>query len=144
MSVARVLRTQLPALALLALVLTACGDSDSDPSAAVDETPSSTAASESTPSAPASSATSEPSASPTGPACAAVWSDGATLPRVYVGCVSDSGEFVARDPLACSSGQRLIRFDNRYYAVPGGTIHRAAKPLDDDAEYRAAVARCRG
>lgn len=127
------------AVAALALVMTGCADSGSDGSSAVEA--GSTAA---TTTDPSPTATTEATPAAEGPACADVWSDGATLPRGYQGCVSDAGDFVDRDPLACSSGQRIIRFDDQYYAVPGGTIHQAAEPLDVDAEYRDAVATCRG
>ena len=40
--------------------------------------------------------------------------------------VSEDGEFVAKDPLACSSGQRIIRFDDRYYHAVESS-HRVAQ-----------------
>ena len=52
--------------------------------------------------------------------------------------------FVKADALPCSSGQRIIRYADQYYAVPGGTVHVATKPLDNDRHYRAAAYKCRG
>lgn len=75
--------------------------------------------------------------------CAVVWEDRATLPRPYDGCADDAGQLVPSDPLACSSGQKIIRYDDRFYAVPGGLIHAADASLSEDSEYRAAALRCR-
>ena len=116
--------------AVVAVVAAGCGSDDADPSTAPVATASETA----------SSAASVPAG--TLP-CAAVWEDGATLSRPYVGCVDDSGQLVPSDPLACSSGQKIIRYDDRFYAVPGGTIHAADAPLSEDSEYRSAALRCR-
>lgn len=116
--------------AVVAVVAAGCGSDDADPSPAPVATESAT-----TPSA---------ASIPAGtPPCAVVWQDGATLPRPYDGCVDDSGELVPSDPLACSSGQKIIRYDDRFYAVPGGTVHAADAPLSEDSEYRAAALRCR-
>ena len=90
--------------------------------------------------------TQTPSATPTeaqGQPCSSVWVEGATLPRGYGGC-DDGGSFVAKDVLPCSSGQRMVRFDDHYYAVQGGTISETESVLDDDVGYRDAVASCRG
>jgi hypothetical protein len=86
---------------------------------------------------------SESSAAADGPGCDTVWHEGATLPRDYRGCVDSGGTLVPRDPLACSSGQRLMRHDDRFWAVPGGTIHESSTSLADDPDYRAAVRSCR-
>ena len=89
---------------------------------------------------PSSSAS--PSASNGAPDCAVIWRAGGELPRSYDGCNSDAG-FVASDKLGCSSGQRMIRYGDHFYAVPGGTIHETESPLEDDRGYRDAVASCR-
>lgn len=109
----------LPLLALAATVLTACGGSSSGQE---------------------SNASSPSSASPSGPSCSAVWS-GDTLPQRYQGCVADSG-FVRAARQSCSSGQVIVTFDNRYYAVPGGPINDVGS-LEGSAQYRQAVRRCR-
>ena len=123
-------RRWVPVVATVVAVAAGCGSDDADPSPAPVAT-----ASETTPSAASLPAGTLP--------CAAVWEDRATLPRSYKGCADDSGQLVPSDPLACSSGQKIIRYDDRFYAVPGGTIHAADAPLSEDSEYRAAVLRCR-
>ena len=108
-----------PLLALVALGLTACGSGSSS-----------------------TEATGTGSSSSGMPECSTVWQDGATLPRSYDGCVQGD-QVVQPDPLACSSGQRIIRYADSYYAVPGGTVHAATKPLNSDRQYIAAAHSCR-
>ena len=121
-------------VAVVAVAAAGCGSDEADPSPGAVATESETAS---------SSPSSTGSIPPGTPPCADVWEDQATLPRSYDGCVDDSGQLVASDPLACSSGQKIIRYDDRFYAVPGGTIHAADAPLNEDSEYRAAALRCR-
>lgn len=78
-----------------------------------------------------------------GPVCSEVWVEGAELPEGYRGC-DEAGTYVARDALGCSSGQRMVRYDDHYYAVLGGTIHQTESSLGEDVGYRKAVASCRG
>ncbi|MBB6629030.1 hypothetical protein H5V45_17015 [Nocardioides sp. KIGAM211] len=148
------IRTTISAAALVTALaggLTACGD---DAGTAADPGASSTAASPSAttsdepsdepsddPGESSSSATSEPA--PDGPACDDVWKAGERLARGYQGCVQD-GEFVKRDLLGCSSGQRLSRYADHFWAAVGGEIHETESVLDKDRGYRDAVARCRG
>lgn len=94
--------------------------------------------------APSAGPSGDAAAVPAGtPACAEVWLPGGTLPQDYRGCEQD-GALVAADGLACSSGQRIVRFDDRWYAVPGGPVQEATSPLDDDPDYLADVRSCRG
>jgi hypothetical protein len=72
-----------------------------------------------------------------------VWKNGTTIPRVYRGCADADGSYVRKDGLSCSSGQTIIRFDDRFYGVAGGTVHHTATSLLSDRGYRAAVLRCR-
>jgi hypothetical protein len=116
--------------------LAACGDETSD---SASDPAGSTSAS---PSESPSDGTSG-SASADGPACADTWSEGGSLPSSYKGCVDDTGAFVKADALGCSSGQRIVSYDDRFYGVPGGTIHLATESLRKDHDYRAAVLRCR-
>jgi hypothetical protein len=120
---------RLPAVAalLVAVLVTGCGTDTGSEDRADDQSQ--------TPSSTAPEATGEP--------CSSVWVDGATLPRGYDGC-DDGGSFVSRDVLECSSGQRMVRFDDHYYAVLGGTISETESVLDEDSGYRDAVASCRG
>jgi hypothetical protein len=112
------------ALALAFLMLAGCGDDGAEPQA---EDTSSAAS---------------PSAANDAPDCGAVWQEAAELPRSYDGCNSDEG-FVTPDTLGCSSGQRIVRYGDQFYAVPGGTIHETESPLEDDHGYRDALASCR-
>ncbi|HET7194656.1 MAG TPA: hypothetical protein VFI99_06650 [Nocardioides sp.] len=50
---------------------------------------------------------------------------------------------MASDTLGCSSGQRMVRYGDHFYAVPGGTINETKSSLEDDRGYRKAVASCR-
>ena len=112
------------ALTFAAFTLTGCGEDAGGPQAGDTSTPAS------------------PSASNDAPDCTAVWQKGGELPRSYDGCNAEAG-FVARDTLGCSSGQRIVRYGDHFYAVPGGTIHETESPLEDDRGYRVALASCR-
>jgi hypothetical protein len=122
-------------IALFLLALTGCGEDGGDQAA--EDTSASSSPSSSPTKSPAS-----PSASSGAPECAAVWQGDAKLPRSYDGCNSEDG-FVSPDKLGCSSGQRMVRYGDHFYAVPGGTIQETDSPLDQDRGYRDAVASCR-
>ena len=122
-------------LVLVAGALSACADTGDE----VGSEPTTSSTPTESPDEPASTS-SAPEGTPT---CAEIWEDGSKIPRGYQGCTTEAGEYVKRDALGCSSGQRLIRYDDRYYGVVGGTVHEAAQPLDDDREYRATVRGCR-
>lgn len=126
----------------LALALAACGSDGGEATPSVAADPSADSSSPSTPAAPTSSdAGSDIPAD--APSCTDTWTEGAKLPRTYAGCVGD-GEFIGRDVLECSSGQRLVRFDESFYAVLGGSIIAAQKsPLKKDADYRDVIVACR-
>jgi hypothetical protein len=135
------LRACLPLLAVLVLGLGACGSQTSDSAApdasgSLSSSPSATG----TPTGSASPSASAPAGTPD---CSAVWKDGTTIPRAYRGCADAHGGYVRKDGLACSSGQTIIRFADRFYGVAGGTVHHTATALLSDRGYRAAVLRCR-
>lgn len=109
------------------VTLGACG-AESTPTASSDETPAT----------PASSPSGE-----TGPACADVWKADADLPSGYSGCTDTDASWVAPDVLECSSGQRIVRFDDRYWALRGHVIGEAPKGLDRSRAYRAVMRSCR-
>ncbi len=144
MSTTRLLCARLPVLVLALVCLSACG---SDDSTADDPVAADTSAPSEEPSVEASPSTSESASESVVPAgakdCSAVWKEGARLPFIYPGCVDDGGQFVKRDSLSCSSGQRIVRFDDQFYAVPAGRIHQAESSLEQDKKYRSAVLRCR-
>ncbi len=128
-------RVVLGIVGLVAVLAAGCGSDDGDPASVATDSSSESPEVEVTPT--------EASLPPGTPSCADVWQDGATLPRPYDGCADESEQFVAKDPLACSSGQFIIRYDDRFYAVPGGIVHAVDAPLDRNSEYRAAALRCR-
>ena len=128
MSIPRRRHALVPVLALSAVVLAGCGSDDGE---AGKEPAAASGGGSSAPSAPSGT-----------PACSEVWVDGSQLPRRYSGCTED-GTLVKPDVLGCESGQRMVRYADRYYAVFGGTVHEASTSLEKDREYRAAVLRCR-
>jgi hypothetical protein len=127
------------ALALPMALVSACGGDST--STAADPAPTT---------APTSEASGDPSPSeaagtpaPAGTrSCVSVWRVGNQLPRFYKGCAQDGALLVA-DNLPCSSGQTLVRYDEQYFGVAGGTIYRADK-LNRDRRYLDMVASCRG
>lgn len=132
------------------LALAGCG-SGAETSAA---DPASSATVEESTSVPSPEETSEATTEPDGSAsaskdtegwvsCSKVWVADQELPGRYPGCL-DGEVAVGADRLGCSSGQGMIRFDDRFYAVPGGTIYQTDTALSEDRGYRAAVAICRG
>jgi hypothetical protein len=124
------------AMVAAAGVLAGCGSGSSsavDPSAG-----QSTAGS----SSPSPSQTTSSSMASDLPACGEVWQAGAKLPDNYRGCLQGTNETRA-DRLGCSSGQRMVRFDNHWYAVLGGRIHHS-RDLVHDAQYLHSVRVCRG
>lgn len=123
-------------LAVALSALTACGGGTDEA-----QDPGQTASSN--PDESASPSESDASDVPAGaPACGDVWVDGSRIARTYKGCVDDVGAYVERDAVGCSSGQRLVVFDGRFWGVLGGTVHEAGSSLDEDRDYRDATRRC--
>jgi len=135
--------------ALLAASLTACGgDSDStatDPDASDSSTATDTASpAEATETAEASETPSETTPpTPDWPACGDVWVADARLALGYKGCL-EGDTAVKADNLSCSSGQRIVRYDDSFFAVAGGTIYETSGPLEKDKVYLQKVRTCRG
>lgn len=123
------------------LLLAGCG-SDDDGTADDSGSPTGTTSEASTTPSTTPSATTTPAPAGT-PECADVWKAGAKLPRAYGGCAAD-GLLVAPDGLGCSSGQTLVRYDDRFWAVRGGTIAGGDVALTKSKEYKDEVATCRG
>jgi hypothetical protein len=135
-----VARGALGALAALVLplaLLSACGDDSASTAADPASSGSTSATADPTPS---ESQTDMPL--PDWPACADVWVTDATLPLAYKGCL-DGTTPVKADNLSCSSGQRIVRYADRMYAVSGGKIYHADGPLDKDKQYLKMVRVCR-
>lgn len=125
--------------------MSACGN---EPGAAADpETPGSSATETSSPSQSPSEPTETTSEAvpeiPDWPACGEVWVADAKLPRGYKGCL-DGDTAVKSDNLSCSSGQHIVRHEDRFYAVPGGKIYRTKGPLEKDKGYLDQITTCRG
>ena len=94
------------------------------------------------PTEPTAEATDSPPTTPAWPACGDTWVADAKLPFAYKGCL-DGDQAVDADNLSCSSGQRIVRYDDSFYAVAGGQIHQASAPLEKDKEYLKSVRVCR-
>jgi hypothetical protein len=122
--------------AVLVAVVAGCGDEGGDVSSKGTE-PTASASPTSNPSA---SATDQPADLP---GCARVWRVGERLPGGYDGC-AENGKAVEADVLRCSSGQALVRYADRYYAVKGGEIRKASGPLKKDQTYLDHAVACRG
>ncbi len=125
-------------LAVALSALTGCGgsaDSAQDPAPAESPATSDTGESE-----PEESESAEVPAD--APACSEVWVAGEKIARAYRGCIDEAGGYVERDSVGCSSGQRLVIFDDRFWGVAGGTVYEASGTLDEDRDYRAATRRC--
>lgn len=109
------------------VLLAACGDDE--PTAADD------------PSTPASeTSASEPPELPDWPSCDEVWVAETTLPQGYKGCL-DGDTPVKADRQACSSGQVIVIYDDRFYAVLGGPVNET-EGLKQDPHYRSARQSC--
>jgi len=80
---------------------------------------------------------------PDWPACGDVWVADAQLPLGYKGCL-EGDTAVKADNLSCSSGQRIVRYDDSFFAVAGGTIYETSGPLEKDKVYLQKVRTCRG
>ena len=127
------LRWRTTSCALLAtLALAGCGQQDGG------GTPEASSSAGGSPSA----ATGKP-APPGTPECGEVWKAGAHIPRTYHGCTEEGGGYVARDVLGCSSGQRMVRYADRFWGVLGGTVNEAsADSLDEDRDYETSMRNC--
>lgn len=133
----------------LALSLAACGG-DSD-STATDPDASDSSAATDTASPTEATETPEPSESPSEttpptpdwPACGDVWVADARLALGYKGCL-EGETAVKADNLSCSSGQRMVRYDDSFFAVAGGSIYETSGPLEKDKLYLQKVRTCRG
>ena len=133
------------ALAAAVLLLAGCGSGEDGETEAEDTSSPTASASDST----SASATSAPAptttpAPPGTPACTEVWQAGRTLPRGYAGCADAAGLLAAPDVLGCSSGQGLVRYDERFWAVAGGPIQGGKGELASSRDYQKVVSTCRG
>lgn len=116
--------------ALAALALASCGQQDGGGSA------------EEQRDAEASSSPAGEEAPAGTPDCSEVWQEGAAIPRAYKGCADEAGVYVERDVLGCSSGQRMVRYADRFWGVLGGTVNEAQGSLEEDRDYRTSMRNC--
>lgn len=131
------------ALVVPLALLSACGgDSDFTAADPADSASATTSASDTPSDTPSESDTASASPVPDWPTCDSVWTEGGKIPAQYKGCLDGSDE-VAADNLSCSSGQRIVRYQDTYFGVAGGTIYQASGPLDKDKQYLKMVRRCR-
>ena len=112
------------------MALASCGQQDSGESA------------EESPGSDSSSAPAGEEAPPGTPECADIWQEGGDIPRGYQGCADETGVYVERDALGCSSGQRMVTYDDHYWGVLGGTVNEANGSLDEDRDYRESMRNC--
>ncbi|TIC87404.1 hypothetical protein E8D34_09740 [Nocardioides sp. GY 10113] len=75
------------------------------------------------------------------PDCSAVWQEGADLPSEYGGCAAE-GAAVEPTIIECSSGQRVVTYDDHYWALRGNVIGFAADGLKDDPAYKKMIYAC--
>ena len=129
----------------LALSLAACGgDSDStatDPDASDSSTATDTASPTET-AEPSETASETTPPTPDWPACGDVWVADARLALGYKGCL-EGDTAVKADNLSCSSGQRIVRYDDSFFAVAGGSIYETSGPLEKDKVYLQKIRTCR-
>ncbi|KRB79252.1 hypothetical protein ASE01_23360 [Nocardioides sp. Root190] len=117
---------------LSVVLLAGCGSDSGDTAADDTDTSSST-----------STPTAEESYDGGFPTCEEVWQEGETLAEDYLGCM-DGATPVDLDGIECESGQFIITFDDRFWAVADGPIAEADGALLDDADYQDVLASCRG
>jgi hypothetical protein len=115
----------------LSVSLAACGsDTVTDPAA---EPTATTSLPTATPPTTPTTSTEKPIVLP---ACAGVWTAGARLPGTYRGCL-DGGKRIEAVVAHCESGQRIVTYDDRYYAVPGAVINDVGDLKTSDQYHRA-------
>lgn len=120
---------------LAALALGACGQQEAEPTEANEESSSESTGSTGS----AATGTEAPAGTPD---CSEIWQAGSKIPRTYKGCADEAGSYVERDVLGCSSGQRMVRYGDRFWGVLGGTVNEAGGSLDEDRDYKKSMRNC--
>ncbi|WP_114422227.1 hypothetical protein [Nocardioides houyundeii] len=127
--------------AVLAVLLTGCGEDSSD--TASDDSASTPGTSVSSSPSPEGTPTesTEEEATPEGPLCEEVWVDGQVLPRRYQGCL-DGTKWREAFVYPCSSGQNLVTFGRTFYAAKGERVVESATPLAKNPQFQSALSAC--
>lgn len=133
------------AAALAVLTVAGCGTEGSGggTSAEGSTAPSDGASPSASPSPSSNESGSPQGSAPALPDCSDVWKGDKLLPRGYQGCTEKSGEVAAGKPRGCSSGQSLVTYGGRYYAVLGGPINDVGS-LDKSAKWKKISRSCVG
>lgn len=76
------------------------------------------------------------------PFCSEVWVAGAILPASYRGCEED-GRSVKPQRRFCSSGQKIVIYGGRFYAVLGHSVQET-ESLRTDRDFRRTMRVCQG
>src|SRR5262249_54518855 len=76
------------------------------------------------------------------PFCSDVWVADTPLPASYKGCEED-GQAVAPQRRFCSSGQKIVTYDDRFYAVLGHDVQETDS-LKTDRDFQRTMAVCQG
>jgi len=139
-------RTALPLLALVAVSLSGCGDSDEPAVAPAGAT--TTAAAATATNAGATPSATESTAAPdfdllfvssSAPACSSVWISGATLPVDYEWCSDAEGNPVSGVRIGSCE---VVVYAAQFYAVPGYHVHLAAGDIEQDRGYLDELTSC--
>jgi hypothetical protein len=77
------------------------------------------------------------------PSCAEVWVDGKTLPGDYGGCGNDDS-ITAAVTINCKDGSKFTTYEDRFFAILGGTVHANVGEPGTDPAYVAAYDACVG
>src|SRR5689334_19504312 len=76
------------------------------------------------------------------PFCSDVWVADQPLPASYKGCEED-GQAVAPQRRFCASGQKIVTYDDRFYAVLGHDVQET-ESLKTDRDFKRTMTVCQG
>ncbi len=76
------------------------------------------------------------------PFCSDVWVADVPLPANYQGCEED-GQAVSPQRRFCSSGQKIVTYDGRFYAVLGHDVQETDS-LKTDRDFQRTMTVCQG
>jgi hypothetical protein len=120
----------------LVLAVAGCGSAPASPGSTVATAPVSAATT------PPPTPSPTPTVGAAYPSCASVWVAGKKLSDHYAGCTT-AGAAVLAHEMYCESGQHLVVFRNRFFAVRSGKIF-ASRDARRDPRYRQILTLCHG